>query len=472
MTRWSRAKQLPPEPAGSSSLSCTSREHVPASSRAGAGGTDFQHQIRRFSLKRHPTGKFAVAELMRLLMDEQRRGLRTPPGQITTGQHQLQQSHPVTRGAGKPGRDLFERLLPPPTGDHLRNQQRFLRMVSHPLPRPTGLAGEDARFRRAVQAQGAHGPTWRWWGSHHVKRGGELQQPNWCAASCSPRSPRLWPERFTNVTNLGVHAQALIGRGQPPSLPCLLDEAIAATAAVTGELQRLGIVSATTPSFLRARCIRARPGQTAPGEHHSIRTWGCWWNPSSRCSMFAKGEADPRITSATHLAARRSRALPSACATVRICRRATFIFGGQGGPAATAMAKLKIRLHQRIAETSSTLDPAMDAGCGVVFLPNLSVAPAYRPEGVIKRRPFRAGYQRPARRLRHRATWKIGPERGRSRSGTLNDGANCGNPRFCGHENFFLFGPHAESIEAINRNGYHPGCPGWRTTRSPARPST
>jgi len=154
------------------------------------------------------------------------------------------QSHPVTRALGKPGGvDLFERLLPRQLckiiTEKFKNSRLSCRHVSQfPLtPGQTGPGWKrmvaDFPEGRVQSARCALAQTWRWLGSHHVKRGvAEAATANFGFAqpAVSPSSPGLWarsrasPKTFHPIGRFTAPGGALdFGpwAQKPPSLPPL-----------------------------------------------------------------------------------------------------------------------------------------------------------------------------------------------------------------------------------------------------------
>ncbi|APD48024.1 glycogen/starch/alpha-glucan phosphorylase [Synechococcus sp. CS-602] len=419
-------------------VSCSLQDMFRILKGQGLAVTDFHTKFAVQLNDTHPA--IAVAELMRLLMDEHDVDWDTA-WSITTASISYTNHTLLPEALETWGVDLFERLLPRQLQIIYEINSRFLRMVRIRYPGQPGLLERMSLISEGGQRK-VRMANLAVVGSHHVNGVAELHS-QLVRSQLFAEFAGLWPERFTNVTN-GVTPRRWIAVANPP-LSGLLDEAIGANwRRDLGELQRLESFADDASFLERWHSVRDQGKQRLANTIH--QDLGVLVDPSSLFDVQVKRihEYKRQHLAALQIVERYLRLRNGEDLPPR-----TFIFGGKAAPG-YAMAKLIIRLINGIAEIVN-MDPAMDGRMRVVFLPNFSVSLGQKvyPAVDLSEQISTAGKEASGTGNMKMAL------NGAVTIGTL-DGANVEIRDLVGHENFFLFGHTAEEIEAINRNGYHP----------------
>ena len=279
-------------------------------------------------------------------------------------------------------------------------------------------------------------------GSHHVNGVAELHS-TLIKQHLFADLARIWPERFTNVTN-GVTPRRWLAVANPP-LATLLDEVI-------GERWRTHLEEleglapyADDPAFLeRWQAVRDLGKQRLA--QYMRKELGVLVDHTSLFDVQVKRihEYKRQHLAALQIVERYLRIRAGEDLPPR-----TFVFGGKAAPG-YALAKLIIRLLVGIADVVN-MDPAMDGRLKVVFLPNFSVSlgQLVYPAVDLSEQISTAGKEASGTGNMKMAL------NGAVTIGTL-DGANIEIRDCVGAENFFLFGHTAEQIEQLGHSGYHP----------------
>jgi starch phosphorylase len=256
---------------------------------------------------------------------------------------------------------------------------------------------------------------------------------------------RLWPERFTNVTN-GVTPRRFVGLANP-GLAALVTEAIG-----DGWLADLSRLEALAP-FADDAAFRSTWRKVKLGAKRALadvlehRT-GVIVEPDTLFDVQVKRihEYKRQHLNVLHVIAlfNRIRRNPTAPVPAR-----TVLFGGKAAPG-YRMAKLIIRLIHGVAEVVNH-DPAVAGRLRVAFFPDYNVKSAQRifPAADLSEQISTAGKEASGT-----GNMKFAMN-GAVTIGTL-DGANVEIREAVGGENFFLFGLTAEQVEARRRAGYRP----------------
>jgi glycogen phosphorylase len=388
----------------------------------------------------HPS--IAVAELMRLLVDERR--LPWEEAWDITRRTLAYTNHTLLPEALETwGLPLVQSLLPRPLEIIYEINRRFLDEVRSRYP------GDEARLARLSLIDEAGDKRVRMAnlatvGSHAVNGVAALHSML-LKQTVLRDFAELWPERFHNVTN-GVTPRRFVVLSNP-GLARLLDEAV-------GE----GWV--TEPSRLKR--LEARAGDAAFQQEwrrikrtnkealaHRIRErTGVVVDLEALFDIQVKRihEYKRQHLNVLHLITlyQRLRRNPHLAIAPRC-----FVFGGKAAPG-YHMAKLVIRLINGVAEVVND-DPAVGGRLKVVFFPDFNVknAHAIYPAADLSEQISTAGKEASGT-----GNMKF-MLNGAVTIGTL-DGANVEIREEVGAENFFLFGLTADEVKRLERGGYRP----------------
>ena len=419
-------------------VSCSLQDMFRILQGQGMAVTDFHRKYALQLNDTHPA--IAVAELMRLLMDEH--GVDWDTAWSITTQTISYTNHTLLPEALESwSLELFQQLLPRQLEIIFEINARFLRTVRLRYPGQPEVLERLSLIQEGPQrkVRMAHLAVV---GSHQVNGVAELHSQllrNHLFADFA----RLWPERFGNITN-GVTPRRWLAVANPP-LAALLDESIG-----EGWRRDLDLLSglesrASDPAFLeRWMTVReqAKERLAATIRHDT----GVLVDPASLFDVQVKRihEYKRQHLAALQVVERYLRLRAGEDLPPR-----TVIFGGKAAPG-YAMAKLIIRLIVGIAEIVN-IDPAMDGRLRVVFLPNFSVKLAHRiyPAVDLSEQISTAGMEASGT-----GNMKMSLN-GALTIGTL-DGANIEIRERVGADNFFLFGHTADELAVLNRQGYHP----------------
>jgi starch phosphorylase len=256
---------------------------------------------------------------------------------------------------------------------------------------------------------------------------------------------RLWPARFTNVTN-GVTPRRFVGLSNP-GLTALITEAIGD--GWLSDLSRLeGLVPLADDRSFRTRWRKVkRDAKCVLAEYLDHRA-GVQVDPDSLFDVQVKRihEYKRQLLNVLHVVAlyNRIRRNPTGPVPAR-----TVIFGGKAAPG-YRVAKLIIKLIHSVAEAVNQ-DPAVGGKLRVAFFPDYNVKNAQRifPAADLSEQISTAGKEASGT-----GNMKFALN-GALTIGTL-DGANVEIREAVGGDNFFLFGLTAEQVEASRRAGYQP----------------
>ena len=420
-------------------VSCSLQDMLRILKGQGLAVTDFHRKFAVQLNDTHPA--IAVAELMRLLVDEE--GVAWDKAwEITTASLSYTNHTLLPEALETWGVALFEHLLPRHLELIYEINARFLQVVRLRYPGKPELQQRLSLIEEGTQrrVRMAHLAVV---GSHHTNGVAELHS-QLLRDHVLRDFADLWPERFTNVTN-GVTPRRWLAVANP-GLAALLDDALGGDRWRRHLEDLAGLEPLLHDTAFLERWQQVRHQSKLRLAHHIQRTTGVLVDPSSLFDVQVKRIHEYKRQ---HLAAlevvqrylrlRNGEDLPPR----------TVIFGGKAAPG-YAMAKLIIRLIVSIAEMVN-LDPAIGGRLRVVFLPNFSVSlgQLVYPAVDLSEQISTAGKEASGTGNMKMAL------NGALTIGTL-DGANIEIRERVGDDHFFLFGHNAEEVAQLASSGYHP----------------
>jgi starch phosphorylase len=388
----------------------------------------------------HPA--IAVAELMRLLVDENDLGW-DDAWEITRRTFAYTNHTLLPEALERWPVGLLAAVLPRHLEIVYEVNRRFLEEVRERHPGDEGLARNvsliDEQGERYVRM--AHLACV---GSHAVN-GVSALHSRLLASDVLRDFAALWPRKFGNVTN-GVTPRRFLGLANP-GLTALITEAIG-----EGWLSDLSRLSALEPlaedAAFRARWRKVRLEAKRALAADLERRAGVRVDPESLFDVQVKRihEYKRQHLNVLHVITlfNRIRRNPTAPVPAR-----TVIFGGKAAPGYRT-AKLIIRLIHGVAEVVNH-DPTTNGKLRVAFFPDYNVKHAQRifPAADLSEQISTAGKEASGT-----GNMKF-TLNGAITIGTL-DGANVEIRDAVGGDNFFLFGLTAEEVEATRRAGRGP----------------
>ena len=388
----------------------------------------------------HPS--IAVAELMRLLVDERDLGW-DEAWRITVATMGYTNHTLLPEALETWPLPMFEQFLPRHLQIIFEINRRFLDEVRARFP------GDEARVRRMslIGEEGekcirmAHLATV---GSHAINGVAALHS-ELLKETVLKDFYEMWPERFSNKTN-GVTPRRFLGLANP-GLRELLDDTIGGDWMVDLErLRRLELL-VDDPTFQqRWRAVKRANKARLAGYVRS--TTGIELDPDWMFDIQVKRihEYKRQHLNVLHIVSLYNRLKRSP--DLDIAPRA-FVFGGKAAPGYT-MAKLIIKLITAVAETVNS-DPDVNDRLKVAFVPNFSVKSGQLiyPAADLSEQISTAGKEASGT---GNMKFMIN---GALTIGTL-DGANVEMREEAGAENFFRFGLTTPQVQKLVGEGYHP----------------
>ncbi len=388
----------------------------------------------------HPT--IAVAELMRLLMDEER--IAWDQAWTITTHTFAYTNHTVLPEALETWPvDLIGRLLPRHLEIIYEINRRFLEQVAAAYPGDTDRLRrmsiiEEGAVRRVRMANLAIV------GSHKVNGVAALHS-DILKESLFKDFDEFYPGKFINVTN-GVTPRRWMLQANP-ALSRLITEAIG-----PDWICDLGRLRALAPLADDAQFRKAFADAKLDNKkllaRYVLRKRGMGINPRTLfdCQFKRMHEYKRQLLNVLHVVTRYNRMKdnPTADFTPR-----TVLFGGKAAPG-YFMAKLIIKLINSVADVVNN-DPDVQSRLRVLFLPNYCISQAEKviPAADLSEQISTAGYEASGT-----GNMKFSMN-GALTIGTL-DGANVEIMEEVGEENIFIFGLTAEEVAVKRRKGYNP----------------
>ncbi|MCM8594918.1 glycogen/starch/alpha-glucan phosphorylase [Accumulibacter sp.] len=388
----------------------------------------------------HPS--IAVAELMRLLVDEYAMGW--DQAWAITRRTFAYTNHTLLPEALEKWRlDLFRRVLPRHYEIICEINVRFLEQVRIRFPY------DDARLRRMslIDEDGA-----RYVRMAHLAVVGSFAVNGVAALHTELLKSdvlkdfhELWPEKFSNKTN-GVTPRRFVLLSNP-AMSRLIDEAIGpGWVTDMGRLRQLE-AHADDPAFQEA-WRRVKRGNKERLVVEIARHAHIDVDPASMFDIQVKRihEYKRQHLNLLHVVSlyKRLKDDPGLDLSPR-----TVVFGGKAAPG-YEMAKMMIRLINAVADVIGR-DPAMDGRLRVVFYPNYNVknGQVIFPAADLSEQISLAGKEASGT-----GNMKF-QMNGALTIGTL-DGANVEIREQVGEENFFLFGMNTAEVADLRQRGYEP----------------
>jgi len=388
----------------------------------------------------HPA--IAIAELMRLLMDEN--GMAWDIAWSVTTQSFGYTNHTLLPEAlERWPLALISRILPRHVEIVFEINARFLDEVRQRLDhnqdrlsRMSIIEDSGERYIRMAHLASV--------GSHAINGVAELHS-HLLKRDVLGDFHALWPGKFHNITN-GVTPRRWIALSNP-RLTRFLSSAIGdGWIRDLDQLQQIETLGQDAAFRREWRFIKRSVKEELAS--HVRRTTGIAIDPDSMFDVQVKRihEYKRQHLNVLHIVAlyHRIKSDPDAYVQPR-----TFIFGGKAAPG-YRFAKLMIKLINAVGEVVNK-DPAVGDRLKVVFIPNFNVTNGQRiyPAAELSEQISTAGKEASGT-----GNMKFSLN-GALTIGTL-DGANVEIREQVGAENFFLFGLTAEEVKASWTNGYDP----------------
>ncbi len=388
----------------------------------------------------HPS--IAVAELMRLLVDEE--SLAWEDAWAICEKTFAYTNHTVLPEALETWPvDLIGRILPRHLEIIYEINHRFLIMVAQQYPGDLGLQNRLSLIQEGTvkMVRMAHLAIV---GSHRVNGVAELHS-RILKEQLFPDFDRLFPGRFQNVTN-GITPRRWLFQANP-LLSRLITSAIGPEWIRDLECLKQLVPLAEDPNFRRS-WLQIKRNNKEKLAQYILRKVNLVVDPHSLFDVQAKRihEYKRQLLNVLHVVALYSRikANPDRSVVPR-----TIIFSGKAAPA-YHRAKLIIKLINSIAATVNN-DTDMIGKLQVVFLPNYCVSQAEKimPAADLSEQISLAGMEASGT-----GNMKLSLN-GALTIGTL-DGANIEIMEEVGRENIFIFGLTAEQVAKNRSAGYQP----------------
>ena len=388
----------------------------------------------------HPA--MAVAELMRILLDEAHLGWEQS-WELTVRTLAYTNHTLLPEALERWPTDLFERALPRQLEIIYEINRRFLNEVRARHP------GDEARVQRMSLIEEQPRKAVRMahlavLGSHHTNGVSQIHSKLLRTRTLGDFAA-MFPQRFGNETNGVTPRRWLLAAN--PELSSLIRAAIGP--GWIGSLEQLrALEPLAEDAAFRERFWQAKRAAKVRFAQWLQRTGGQTLDPDAifDCQIKRIHEYKRQLLNVLHIIVLYDRLRNGWTAPQEPAR--TFLFAGKAAPA-YALAKLIIKLINNVAAVIDA-DPAVKGRLKVVFLPDYGVTLAERliPASDVSEQISTAGYEASGT-----SNMKF-MMNGALTVGTR-DGATIEMAAAAGEENFFLFGLTAEEV-AAGRSGYDP----------------
>ena len=410
---------------------------------ATAGSLDKFHEKFTAQLNdTHPS--VAVAELMRLLIDEHKMGW-DQAWEITRNTFAYTNHTLLPEALETWSVELFGRILPRLLEIIYEINRRFLDEVR------TRFLGDEARVARMSLIDESYGRQLRMAhlatvGSYAVN-GVAAMHSELVKSTILKDFYELWPEKFHSVTN-GVTPRRFIVVSNP-RLARLLTERCGSDQWIRDLACLRDLEKHASDTGLHQDWREVKTAAKRDFANWQGRQTGITIDPESMFDVQAKRfhEYKRQHLNLLHIVTlyQRLKANPNLDIPPR-----TFIFGGKAAPG-YYMAKLMIKLINAVGEVINS-DPQINGTLRVAFMPDFNVKNAQRlyPAADLSEQISMAGKEASGT-----GNMKFSMN-GALTIGTL-DGANVEIREEVGEDNFFLFGLTAEQVVRLQAEGYRPG---------------
>ena len=423
-------------------VSCSLQDMIFIQMETANGSLDHFHQRFAGQLNdTHPS--IAIAELMRLLMDEH--GMAWDQAWNITRQTFSYTNHTLLPEALESwSLPLFESVLPRHLEIIYEINRIFLDKVQARFP------GDDGRIARMSLIGEAGEKSVRMAnlacvGSHAVNGVAELHT-QLLTSTVLRDFYEMSPEKFSNKTN-GVTPRRWMVLSNP-KLSALITEKIGDDSWITDLNQLRKLENFVDDAKFIARWRQVKLDNKQEQAAYALEHGGVEVNPESLFDVQVKRlhEYKRQLLNVLHIITLYNRIKESP--GIDIVPR-TFVFGGKAAPS-YFMAKLIIKLITSVADVVNN-DPDVNGRLKVVFIPNFNVKLGHRvyPMADLSEQISTAGLEASGT-----GNMKFSMN-GALTIGTL-DGANVEIREEVGEENFFLFGMTARQVADLKTQGYNP----------------
>lgn len=390
----------------------------------------------------HPV--ISIPELMRILMDE--KGFSWDDAWAVTQKSFAYTCHTLLPEALEVWSvELIERLLPRHMEIIYKINEDFINLV-HKWSHDDGKLIRDMSIIQEHPERSVRMAYLAIVGSRMVNGVAELHS-ELIKGKTFANFAKLWPDRFTNVTN-GVTPRRFILESNP-LLSTLISSHIGKSW-ITHLEDIKGIEPLANDAAFRAKFRDIKHENKFRLQKFLLERNGIELNPDSMLDIMIKRfhEYKRQTMKALHVVTMYEQ-IKTGTIDLKSFPSRTVIFGGKAAPG-YAMAKTTIELVNAIAATIDA-DEVVSKYLQLIFIPNynVTVAEMLIPAGDLSEQISLAGYEASGTgnmKFALNGALTIGTD----------DGANVEIRERVGDDNFFLFGMKVPEVEALRQKGYEP----------------